>query len=99
MAPRYRLKNADFAVLFLQNVLQANKIIAKNKIIIRPTYPNSKMHVTRNTHIFLFGLKGPLCSHSVWLLLKWSTIGLGFDGAETNCRIAHILGTLLIISY
>ena len=25
------------------------------------------------------------------LLLKWSTIGLGFDGAETNCRIAHIL--------
>ena len=24
---------------------------------------------------------------------------LGFDGAETNCRIAHILGTLLMISY
>ena len=24
------------------------------------------------------------------------TIGLGFDGAETNCRIAHILGTLMI---
>ena len=30
------------------------------------------------------------CS-SGWLLLKWSTIGLGFNGAETNCRIAHIL--------
>ena len=40
-----------------------------------------------------------LCSHSGWLLLTWSAIGLGFDGAETNCRIAHILGTLLMISY
>ena len=25
--------------------------------------------------------------------------GTGFDGAETNCRIAHILGILLMISY
>ena len=40
-----------------------------------------------------------LCSHSAWLLLKWSKIGIGFDGAETNFRIAHILGTLLMISY
>ena len=32
-----------------------------------------------------------LYSHSRWLLLKWSTAGLGFDGAETNCRMAHIL--------
>ena len=38
-------------------------------------------------------------SHSGWLLLKWSTIGTGFDGAETNCRIAHVLGILLMISY
>ena len=30
------------------------------------------------------------CS-SGWLLLIWSTISLGFNGAETNCRIAHIL--------
>ena len=29
----------------------------------------------------------------------WSTIGLGFIGAETNYRIAHILGNLLMISY
>ena len=35
----------------------------------------------------------------IHILLKWSTIGLGFDGAETNCRIAHILGTQLMISY
>ena len=28
-----------------------------------------------------------------------STIGLGLNGAETNCKISHILGTLLIISY
>ena len=33
-----------------------------------------------------------LSSHSGWLLLKWSTIGTGFDGAETSCRIAHVLG-------
>ena len=52
MTPRDRLKDVDFAVLFLQKVLQANKIIAKNK----KTYPNFKKHVTGNTHIFLFGL-------------------------------------------
>ena len=56
MTPRDRLKNVDFVDLFLQKVLQANKIIAKNKIIIRPTYPNLKKHVTRNTQNFLFGL-------------------------------------------
>ena len=33
-----------------------------------------------------------LYSHSGWLLLKWSAIGIGFNGAETNCRIAHVLG-------
>ena len=37
-----------------------------------------------------------LCSHSGWHLFKWSAIGLG---DETNCRIAHILGILLMISY
>ena len=26
--------------------------------------------------------------------LKWFTIGIGFNGAETNCRIAHVLGIL-----
>ena len=30
------------------------------------------------------------CSKSGWLLLNLSTIGIGFDGAETNCRLAHI---------
>ena len=40
-----------------------------------------------------------LSSHSGWLLLKWSAIGIGFDGAETNCRISHVLGILLMISY
>ena len=33
------------------------------------------------------------------LTIKWSTIGIGFDGAETNCRFAHALVILLIISY
>ena len=28
-----------------------------------------------------------------WLLLKWSAIGLRFNGEETNCRILHILAT------
>ena len=28
-----------------------------------------------------------------------ATVGLGFDRVETNCRIAHILGTLLIHFY
>ena len=33
-----------------------------------------------------------------WLLLKCSAIGIGFNGAETSCRIAHILGILLMNS-
>ena len=39
-----------------------------------------------------------LCSHCGWLLLKCSAIGIGFNGAETNCRIAPILGILLMNS-
>ena len=39
-----------------------------------------------------------LLSHTYLLLLKCSTIGIGFNGAETNCRIAHILGILLMNS-
>ena len=39
-----------------------------------------------------------LCSHCGWLLLKCSAIGIGFNGAETNCSIAHILGILLMNS-
>ena len=34
-----------------------------------------------------------------WLLLKCSAVGIGFNGAETNCRIAQILGFLLKNSY
>ena len=56
MTLRDRLKNVHFAVLFLQKVLQATKIIAKIKIIIRPTYPNFKKHVTGNRHIFCLTL-------------------------------------------
>ena len=36
---------------------------------------------------------------SGWLLLKWSAIGLGFNGAKTICRIADILGILLMICF
>ena len=39
-----------------------------------------------------------LCSLSGWLHLNCSSIGTGFNGAETNCRIAHNLGILLINS-
>ena len=39
-----------------------------------------------------------LCSHCGWLLLKCSAVGIGFNGAETNCGIAHILGILLMKS-
>ena len=30
---------------------------------------------------------------------RGSAIALRFNGAETNCRIAHVLGILLMISY
>ena len=52
VTPRDKLKNVYFAVLFSQKVLQASKIITKNKIIIWPTYPIFKKHVTGNTHFF-----------------------------------------------
>ena len=56
-----------------------------------------------NGYYFIFLAYTNVCSvmssHSGWLLLKWSTVGTGFDGAETNCRIAHVLGILLMISY
>ena len=65
---------------------------------------HTQFHLTVFSSVFLscavqFDLFVQFDSHSGWLLLKWSTIGLGFDGAETNCRIPHILGTLLMISY
>ena len=36
-----------------------------------------------------------LCSLSGWLHLSCSSIGTGFDGAETNCKIADNIGILL----
>ena len=39
-----------------------------------------------------------LCSLSGWLHLNCSAIGTGFNGAETNCGIAHGLGILLMNS-
>ena len=39
-----------------------------------------------------------LCSFSGWLHLNCSSIGTGFNGAETNCRIAHNLGIVLMNS-
>ena len=39
-----------------------------------------------------------LCSLSGWLHLSCSSIGTGFNGAETNRRIAHTLGILLMNS-
>ena len=48
---------------------------------------------------FIFLAYTNVCSHGGWLLLKQSAIGIGFNGADTNCRIAHVLGILLMISY
>ena len=45
------------------------------------------------THIYGLSVTVFTCG---WLLLKCSVIGIGFNGAETNCGIAHILGILLI---
>ena len=39
-----------------------------------------------------------LCSLSGWLHMNCSSIGTGFSGAETNFRIAHNLGILLMNS-
>ena len=50
-----------------------------------------KLHKTPYKARFIAGSRG-------WLLLKCSAIGIGFNGAETNCRIAHILGILLMNS-
>ena len=65
--------------------------------------------VTFNTHLscfLLFTLFSSLicvvrdCArHGGWLLLKCSAIGIGFNGAETNCGIARILGILLMNSW
>ena len=48
------------------------------------------------THIYVLS---QLCSHCGWLLLKCSAVRIGFNGAETNCGIAHTLGILLMNSY
>ena len=46
------------------------------------------------THIYVLSVT----VLTLWvLLLKCSAVGIGFDGAETNC--AHILGILLMNSY
>ena len=55
------------------------------------------MEGVKRTHIYVL---------SVTVLTLWvappemfcNNIGIGFNGAETNCRIAHILGILLINS-
>ena len=39
-----------------------------------------------------------LCSLSGWLHLNCTSVGTGFNGAETNCGIAHNLGILLMNS-
>ena len=36
---------------------------------------------------------------TLWVALKCSAVGIGFNGAETNCGIGHILGILLMNSY
>ena len=45
---------------------------------------------------------GVCCSVTVltwWVAPPKMVYSIRFDGAETDCRIAHILGTLLLISY
>ena len=38
-----------------------------------------------------------LCSLSGWLHLNCSSIGTGFNGAETNCRIETNLGIIVTV--
>ena len=66
---------------------------------------NWRVHLVRLlTSSFYFALFSSLihcpwlCSHGGWLLLKCSAIGIGFNGAETNCGIARILGILVMNS-
>ena len=40
-----------------------------------------------------------LCSRGGWLLLECSAIGIGFNGAETSCRVARVFGVLLMNSW
>ena len=49
--------------------------------------------------ITISGLALPVQTSGLGCSLKRSAVGLGFNEAETNCRIAHILGILLMISY
>ena len=49
------------------------------------------------THIYRYVLSVTVLT--LWRLLKCSAFGIGFNGAEPNCGIAHILGILLMNSY
>ena len=67
---------------------------------------NWRVHLVRLlTSLFYFALFSSLihypwlCPHGGWLPLKCSSaIGIGFNGAKTNCWIARILGILLMNS-
>ena len=102
-----RLTGTPSYVGYTWRVLNTRHVFGMAKIVF---YEHAQRQKTKNlwksfrfSVLFSFRVLFSLfsnCAHIVgWLLLKWSTIGLGFDGAETNCRIAHILGTLLMISY
>ena len=60
--------------------------------------PDYQLSIFALFSLLIYMCCSQLCSHCGWLLLKCSAIGIGFNGAETNCRIAHILGILLMNS-
>ena len=72
------------------------------------SFISSRVYLVRHLSIIIVSLVVFLltylvgnCAHVVGGSsgLKCSTIGIGFNGAESNCGIAHILGILLTNSY
>ena len=87
---KYKLKHKFQAkYLHLQAMQKINYIATK--IILRQGLecPNPDPPPKNHKYMQVHELSG----------LKCSTIGIGFNGAETNCGIAHILGILLMNSY
>ena len=67
-------------IVSFRNLAKGVLVFDSNKIKSSVVY--IEMHSIDLNHFKLL----VLCSHtcSWWLLLKWSAIGLGFNGAKTN---------------
>ena len=86
--------NLEFLILIVINYCLIPRLIPA----MSPNLINFK---NVNNSVFLAGNRAHTMSYnnSEWLLLKWSEIDLPFNGAETNCKVARILGVLLMTNY